>query len=447
MAAKRWGLQPRVMLWLYKAVILPSLSHGVVVWWPRLLLRTTQTLLGRLHRLVLLCITGAFSGTPTAAMGAALAIPPLHDLLLGSALSTAIRLKAADSWQDRPYRGHAQLLTKYRTELPVIGMPNDFLRPKYSFDRRYSITILSRQHWSAQPLRSQADAKDLQCYTDGSRLGERGAGAGYVLIHRGVLVARLGVSLDKYATVFQAEILAISEAAERASRFLGFFPGAINSVTFYSDSSAALLALASCVLTSKMVRDCHSRLQKLANNCLVNLNWIPGHRGFEFNELADQEAKTAAGRTTYHPSPILPLSIQSSRRHLDEWLKNRHTTAWDQQTDCRQARMLVPRVNHRVARQLLRMPRQKLRLTIGLLTGHCIVRRHLHLMRLVPRATCSFCRMADEDVFHFLADCPTWMTQRSRILGGPSLTLEQLRRATVNQLVSFAELTKRFCES
>ena len=278
------------------------------------------------------------------------------------------------------------------------------------------------------------------------QLGENGAGSGYVLTHRGAIVARLGVPLDKYATVFQAEILAISEAAEKATRLLSFFRDAFRSVTFYSDSSAALLALASCVITSKMVRDCHNRLQKLAGICSVNLNWIPGHRGFEFNELADQEAKKAAGRTTYHPSPTLSLSIRASLRHLDEWMKRRHTAAWNQQTDCRQARMLVPGVDHRRARQLLRLPRQKLRLSIGLLTGHCIVRRHLHIMRLAPRATCSFCHMADEDVFHFLADCPTWMMQRSRILGGPSLTVEQLRRATIQQLVSFAELTKRFCE-
>lgn len=41
MAAKRavgktWGLKPRMVLWLYTAVVRPKIAYGFLVWWPKI---------------------------------------------------------------------------------------------------------------------------------------------------------------------------------------------------------------------------------------------------------------------------------------------------------------------------------------------------------------------------------------------------------------------------
>ena len=54
-----WGISPRIMHWIYIAVIRPMLTHAAVVWWPRVELGIAKQLLGRLKRLACLAITGA----------------------------------------------------------------------------------------------------------------------------------------------------------------------------------------------------------------------------------------------------------------------------------------------------------------------------------------------------------------------------------------------------
>ena len=64
----KWGLQPYMTHWLYIAVIRPIVLYGVVVWWPILNVGTHLKNLRRVQRQACICISEAFSTTPTDAL-------------------------------------------------------------------------------------------------------------------------------------------------------------------------------------------------------------------------------------------------------------------------------------------------------------------------------------------------------------------------------------------
>jgi ribonuclease HI len=57
-----------------------------------------------------------------------------------------------------------------------------------------------------------------------------------------------------------------------------------------SDSQAALKALKTLTFKSKLVAECLDVLKRLTLKCTFTLGWVPGYKGVEGNEIADQLA-------------------------------------------------------------------------------------------------------------------------------------------------------------
>jgi ribonuclease HI len=74
--------------------------------------------------------------------------------------------------------------------------------------------------------------------------------------------------------------------------------------TLFSDSQAAFKALNSFLIKSKLVWNCFQLLLKLAEQNKVKLMWVPGQRGVEDNEKADQLAKLGADEPLLGPEPF-----------------------------------------------------------------------------------------------------------------------------------------------
>lgn len=64
----RWGLKPRVVHWLYVAIIRPSVTFASLVWWPGCQTAFAKRRLSRVQRSACLGITGAMRTIPTSAM-------------------------------------------------------------------------------------------------------------------------------------------------------------------------------------------------------------------------------------------------------------------------------------------------------------------------------------------------------------------------------------------
>jgi hypothetical protein len=72
---KTWGLKPKVVYWIYTAVVRPIVTYAAAIWWPRVKLKTSRAELSKLQRMACLGITGAVRSAPTAAMEVLLGLP------------------------------------------------------------------------------------------------------------------------------------------------------------------------------------------------------------------------------------------------------------------------------------------------------------------------------------------------------------------------------------
>jgi ribonuclease HI len=97
--------------------------------------------------------------------------------------------------------------------------------------------------------------------------------------------------------------------------------GIVNGVvSICSDSRAALLALKSYAVSSRVVLQCRDSLQELALSNRVRLVWVPGHCGIHGNEEADALARAGSGSAFLEPEPCLPSAPSSVRQREREWL-------------------------------------------------------------------------------------------------------------------------------
>ena len=90
--------------------------------------------------------------------------------------------------------------------------------------------------------------------------------------------------------------------------------------------------------------------------------------------------------------PFLGVSRQNIRRKMKCWMRNQHLALWRGPCSTqRQAQELISGPDLATAAQLLSFNRTQTRAVIGLLTGHNILRRHLHVMGLSDNPTCRRC--------------------------------------------------------
>lgn len=94
MKGKRWCLYPKIVKWLYVAIVRPILFYGSIIWWISLDKTYLYQVIRRVQRLVTTTITGALRTTPSDALNTLLHLPPVDLFALKLAANCAVRLKA-----------------------------------------------------------------------------------------------------------------------------------------------------------------------------------------------------------------------------------------------------------------------------------------------------------------------------------------------------------------
>ena len=82
-----------------------------------------------------------------------------------------------------------------------------------------------------------------------------------------------------------------------------------------------------------------------------------------------------------------------------------------------------PLMDKRLTNQLLGLGRDVISTSVAMLTGRCVMGRHSERMRLPLNDFCHGCRSAEkeENVIHFLCQCPSLSRCRYRLFGSPFL--------------------------
>jgi ribonuclease HI len=247
----------------------------------------------------------------------------------------------------------------------------------------------------------------------------------------------LSIHLGRYATVFQAEITAILVCTETllSKEISG------DRICICVDSQAALKALISPQIKSRVVLDCVTALQNLSEINTVELIWVPGHSNVLGNEEADRLAREGIDLECYSPEPVLPLplcvvhSYRKAReiRLFQDWWTNEAGLL-------RQNRLFFEGPNPRLSSQLIRLNRTELRIVIGMFTGHCTLDYHMsHFDSRDP--ICKCCLEQEETSAHLLCVCPKHARLRGFTLGEYFPSHESIKTMTVSTLAKMWALS------
>ena len=160
---------------------------------------------------------------------------------------------------------------------------------EYIDDKEYSIRT------DGTKGRAKPTLSEINLYTDGSKTSH-GAGAGYVIIAEKAKVQYTqSLNLPSTATWFQAELIAITQAAE----YLFHAGDKPRYIKIFCDSQVAPKALGGSICKANTVKEAHDN--KLAErNKSVRLQWIKAHIGLDGNKLANEYAKLGTTDTSEH---------------------------------------------------------------------------------------------------------------------------------------------------
>jgi hypothetical protein len=147
-----------------------------------------------------------------------------------------------------------------------------------------------------------------------------------------------------------------------------------------SDSRAAIAALAKTTTESSLVWECMQVLEELSKSNRVTLMWIPGHQGIPGNEEADRLAKE--GAVEVPPDQSAAITFNVGKNLIKKQLEQRHRDRWNACTGYRQSKVLMRYLLPSRASELLAMNRSRLRIAVGLLTGHTNLRAYHSFLSL-----------------------------------------------------------------
>ncbi|XP_052744146.1 uncharacterized protein LOC128199286 [Bicyclus anynana] len=433
---RTWGIKPKVIKWIYTAIILPRVLYGATVWWHRAAIKSNSKELTKVQRLASLMISGAIRTTPSAALEVLLGLYPLDLRAKKNALEQWYRMKVSKQWKGNFMdKGHTDIDKVYGDKLSMIINNNDLIKRQRIFDKKYRVHIGSKDTWQLET----AHECSIVCYTDGSRRESTklsGAGVFYSTIPN----KDQAISLGKFASVFQAETYAIMVCA---FDLMDLADIETKEIVIYSDSQAALKALKRNDTTSALVRECKNILNSLAEKTKVTIAWVPGHQGNYGNEKADELARMGAGLEFLGPEPCLPIPYSIIKRVIEGIIERESNTRWNSSTKCRQSKMFLKSFDKKKTTQLLLQSRLNIALVAGMTTGHCLLNRHLKIMKIIEDSSCPGCG-EEETSYHFIAECPMFALVRWELLGKDTLNEVDLTNLSIGDIVRFTKATGRF---
>ena len=428
---KNWGPKPKLMRWAFLGIVRPMLCYGSMIWGHRAPFHIAR--LRRINRMGMNTFASFPKSTPTAAMEIMLDVMPLHLFCQKEAMASKGRLKDITNleWNGTTNKKtHATShLRHWETLLQQGGIQLEDLDKCHSvhWNPAFKVNLDSFDGTARHRALSQYNV-----YTDGSKYNCR-VGSGYAIYKGKTLIQTGSFRLPDHATVFQAEITAISKAA---SDILQRNTEEMKYIKFYVDSQAALKALANPIIKTKSVAEAVQSLETLASKVRrLSLQWIPAHRGLFGNTTADDLAK--AGASNNSPASMLQVLKPAAafKMEIKQFIYKLWKQEWTNDNQYAHAKAFYDGPDSLKARYVYKLARLELGRFARLITGHNNLNAFQTRIGLWGSKKCRLCQISDETFIHWATDCPCLRQLRINHFGdvipGPD------RRWSVRALLDF----------
>ena len=192
----------------------------------------------------------------------------------------------------------------------------------------------------------------VKIYTDGLTLNGR-VGAGFYAEYPNNSPKQAFFHLGIYSTMFQAEVLAVSEMAKN----LLFEKMHNQSIVVLVDNQAAIKALIKCTVTSIAVLTCIRNLNQLGKQNHVSNAWIPGHAEVHGNEVAEYVAKSGSKSKMHGPEPFITVPYASCVSTVKDWSRDERKPLWNNWKGCLRTKESAGWTSSRLTIRILKLTR------------------------------------------------------------------------------------------
>ena len=181
-------------------------------------------------------------------------------------------------------------------------------------------------------------------------------------------------------------------------------------VLFCTDSKSLCEALISSHPRTFSIRNSISSISSS-----IFIQWIPGHSSIPGNDLAGKAAKEA---TIIATDKTLPISLSSSLQVINETICDAPPI---------HERVVAVYKHRRVSQDVKQINNRKDDVLIAHLRSshHPSLKQYLHQLNPAQDPTCPNCRQEEQDLVHWLRDCPALLSVR-RVFGCHQGSLEWL---------------------
>lgn len=372
-ARLNWGLPCTALKTIYKSTLERIFVYAVGAWLPTSPSSKILSLLDSVQRSPALRISRAYRTTSTAALQVISGLEPLS--LVASREAAFYRY----------LRGTAVPSLFNNQSIPPVGM---------DFNVQWNL------HPAVQPIITWTKvslSEDLQSqyslFTDGSKndTGSMYVGCSFIVFKNNIEYFSQSFSLPKYASIFQAEAVAILKAIHWIS------DNHILRAKLFTDSQSVLQALQSSSCSDSIILQIKLQLLEFNNSDKeLKFFYIKAHAGFNGNERADFFAKKASlYLSNFYKNIKLSQSILKTRlkaQSLQIW-QNR----WINSAKGRWTYKFFPTVSYDM--------KTDSSLLTQFITGHGRCPEYLHRIGVLQSSTCP-CGFVYGDFLHYISSCP-----------------------------------------
>ena len=319
-------------------------------------------------------------------------------------------------------------------------MPADRIKKIKVFEKNFECQAMDKKN--AIRFESVQNQNTVKVYTDGSKLDGR-VNAGFYAEYPNNTPKQAFFHLGVYSTVFQAEVLAISEVAKN----LLWEKMHNQNIVELVDSQAAIKALIKCTVTSITVLNCIRNLNQLGKQNHVSIAWIPGHAGVHGNEVADYLTKSGSKSKIHGPEPFITVAYASCVSMVKDWSTVRWKSMGNKRKDCLRVKESVGWTSSRLTIRLLNLKRSQLNKVVQVLTGHCNLQRHKKTTGRAESSLCPKCSLEDKTPHHHVGNCKLYQDIRVKYFGITKTTVHNVvTKCNINKLATYLKEAGRFSE-